>query len=191
MNKAPRIALIAAACTGILMTTSACSSYRESSVRNPAPCPNIIVLNEAARLVEFDGEQQAEDIAWTGEIANVSLSCRYLDDKPIKASLNIDFALGKGPKAEGRRKDYTYFVAVTRRDLEVIAREEFTIGANFNRSRDIIAVREKIDSLVIPRASEKTSGTNFEVIVGFALTRQQAIYNRSGKSLKFPDLPDT
>ena len=181
MNKALAAALFAA-----LFAVSGCgaNSAREA---NPAPCPNVVVLNEAARIVDFAGEERIEDVAFTGEIAKVDLQCRYFGSKPINASVKIDFAFGKGPKATDDKRTYTYFVAVTRKDLEVIEKAEFQIPVKFG-SDDVVRLRDKIDEIVIPRAGEKTSGTNFEVIVGFSVTPKQAIFNRSGKSLKYPEL---
>ncbi len=170
------------------LAMTGCGSTEAAQARNPAPCPNVIVLDDASRMIEFDGEQQLEDIAFTGEITDVTLNCRYFEDKPIDAVVEIDFALGRGPNGQTPTRDYRYFVAVTRTDLEVIAKQEFLVRAEFGDKRDIVQSREKIDEILIPRKSEKTSGTNFEVIVGFVLDREQVIFNRSGKSLKFPNL---
>lgn len=188
MQKPPFATRISAGLLGLVMILGGCSGSTASLERNPAPCPNVLVLSEAARIIEFDGEESLDNVAWTGEVANVSVSCRYFEDKPITGSLEIDFNLGKGPKGDGRIKEYNYFVAVTRRDLEVIAKKEFTVRGDFGGANSVDSVRENIKSFVIPRAGDKTSGTNFEIIVGFSLSREQLIYNRSGKSLKFPNL---
>lgn len=185
MNKALAVALIAA------LAASGCASNenaRASRERNPAPCPNVIVLNDASRLVDFDGEPALDNVAYTAEIVWVELNCRYYGDRPIEASMNIDMAFGRGPKGEAPRRDYAYFVAVTRKDVEVIAKQEFIVPVQFGDSRAIRTVQEKIGKIVIPRANEETSGANFEVIVGLVLTPDQVVYNRSGTSLKFPNL---
>ncbi|MEO0879394.1 MAG: hypothetical protein AAFY22_06720 [Pseudomonadota bacterium] len=185
MNKVLVLALIAAA------TFGCASSERQKAARekNPAPCPNILVLNDAARLIEFAGEEQSlENVAYTAEITNVSLGCRYFADKPIDASIEIDLAFGRGPKADAAEKEFTYFVAVTRRNLEVIEKAEFTIPVKFGKKSNIALIEQEIDEILIPRANEQTAGSNFEIIVGLALTPAQARYNRSGKSLKFPNL---
>ncbi|HXI88100.1 MAG TPA: hypothetical protein VNH64_11610, partial [Parvularculaceae bacterium] len=44
---------------------------------NPAPCPNVIALADAARIIQFDGDESLENIAYTGEILGVHLECRY------------------------------------------------------------------------------------------------------------------
>ena len=185
MSKAVVSALIAA-----IFGISACSSNdKESRERNPAPCPNVIALGDASRVIEFAGEDQTLDnIAYTGEIVNVTSVCRYFGDNPIDASVEVELAFGKGPKGENGEKYFKYFVAVTRTDLEVIAKENFVVPVDFSDKRRIVVKVEDIDKIGIPRATEQISGSNFEIIVGFALTPQQAIFNRSGKSLKFPEL---
>ncbi|MEO1242068.1 MAG: hypothetical protein AAFX54_09175 [Pseudomonadota bacterium] len=184
MNKLLAGALIAA----VAAPVGCSSTNRAAREANPAPCPNVIVLSDAARLVEFDGEQQIDDVAYTAEITNVTTRCRYYDDRPIDAEVDVNFAFGKGPKGADGEKYFKYFVAVTRKDIEVIAKKDFYVAADFNDDRIVVVKEEEIDKIVIPRAGEETSGLNFEIVVGLSLTPEQTIYNRSGKSLKFPQL---
>jgi len=185
MNK-----LLAGALFAAVLGAAGCSAFgnREAREKNPAPCPNILVLMDASRVIEFDGEERLEDIAYTGEITNAEIVCRYVEDKPIDAEISIDLAFGKGPKGESGEKVFKYFVAVTRKDLEVIAKNEFLVQTKFDSKKTIVLEKEKIDKIFIPRAGDHISGTNFEIIVGFSVSRDQVIFNRSGKSLKFPDL---
>lgn len=182
MNKLLTGALIAA------VATAGCAGNRAERERNPAPCPNIVVLNDASRIIEFDGEETLENIVYTGEIANVAIGCRYFEDRPIDAAISIDLAFGKGPKAVADEKVFTYFVAVTRQDLEVITKTEFEVPVKFSDKRTIVLKEEDINKITIPRMDENVAGTNFEIVVGFAVTREQVLFNRSGKSLKFPHL---
>jgi hypothetical protein len=185
MNKLLAGALIAA-----VVGVAGCSGFGSTTAadKNPAPCPNIVVLLDASRIIEFDGEERLEDIAYTGEITNVEVGCRYVEDKPIDAEISIDLAFGKGPKGQNGDKVFKYFVAVTRKDLEVIAKTEFLAPVKFTDKNTIVVKKEDIDKIFIPRAGEHISGSNFEIIVGFSLSRDQIIFNRSGKSLKFPNL---
>lgn len=185
MNKALALALLAAA-----VAASGCSSStsRAARLKNPAPCPAGVVLADAARLVEFDGEQRLEDVAYTAEIIGLDVSCRYFEDRPIDVAMSVNIAFGRGPKGAERRHDFKYFVAVTRRDMEVIEKAEFTIPVEFDDDQAMRLVKDEIDRILIPRLGKDTSGTNFEVVVGLVMTPQQATFNRSGKSLKFPDL---
>lgn len=184
MNKLLAGALFAAAATSY-----GCSSNsKEAREANPAPCPNVLVLSDAARSLEFDGDQKLDNIAYTAEITGVNVACRYFGDEPIDAEITIDMAFGKGPKGAAGQKVFKYFVAVTRKDLEVITKKEFAVAADFDDDKNLVFAEEEIDKIIIPRNSEEISGVNFEVIVGLSLTAEQAIFNRSGKSLKFPDL---
>ena len=183
MYKASAFALIAA-----LLGVAACASTAERKASNPAPCPNVMVLNDAARLVEFSGDEVVENVAYTAEITNVSVGCRYFGEEPIDTEIAVEIAFGRGPKGEAEDKLFTYFVAVTRKDLEVITKKEFTLPVKFNDKRSVVVFEDDIDEITIPRAGEEISGENFEIIVGLKLTPQQAIFNRSGKSLKFPQL---
>lgn len=188
MNKALTGALIAAA---VLASGCGGNSAKESRLareRNPAPCPNIVVLSDAARQIEFAGEEQIEDVAYTAEIQNVDLQCRYFGDKPIDATARLTFSFGRGPKGADPNRVYTYFVAVTRKDAEVIEKAEFQVPVRFKGDEKVVTLTDKIDQIVIPRASEKTSGSNFEIVVGLSVSPKQAVFNRSGKSLKFPNL---
>ena len=172
----------------VLATTAGCASNSREAERNPAPCPNAIVLADAARLVEFSGEQTIDDISFTGEITNISTSCRYFESEPIEAEIALDLAFGKGPKGADGEKEFKYFVAVTRTNLEVISKKEFVVPVDFKEGRRVVVSEQEINKIVIPRAGDHVSGVNFEIVVGFSLTPKQAIFNRSGKSLKFPEL---
>lgn len=184
MNKALTVALLAASA----LSVAACGSTKAKREANPGICPNALVLADAARLVEFEGEAAAENIAYSAEIENIELTCRFYGERPIEASVDIDFAFGRGPKGAVRDHNFTYFVAVTRTNLEVIEKAEYTIPVRFDEDDPVETLSENIEQIVIPRANETTAGTNFEIVVGFSLTPEQVIYNRSGKSLKFPEI---
>ena len=84
--------------------------------------------------------------------------------------------------------DDVVVVAVTRVDREVIVKEEYLLPVKFDDNESVRVIDQDISKITIPRRDDQTSGTNFEVIIGLVVTPQQAIYNRSGASLKFPDL---
>jgi len=181
MNKALALALAVAA------ATAGCASddSKAKRAKNPAPCPPVVVLKDAARMVDFAGDQTLENVAFSAEFVKAQLDCRYYSDKPIEATLRVKMAFGKGPKADADRHAFGYWVAVTRKDTEVIEKVEYLLPIDFG-GETMRIVDDEIDEIVIPRANKDISGTNFEIVVGFTLTPQQAVFNRSGKSLKFP-----
>lgn len=154
-------------------------------LRNAGPCPYVKTLYDAARYVEFkEGKEASADVGYTGEIQGISAGCEYKDDKPIRVAMEVLFELGKGPDAQGQSKTYRYWVAVTDRNREVLAKQTFELKADFPAGQDRIFKREEIQNIVIPRATSTTSGSNFEVLIGFEVTPQMAAFNRLGKRFR-------
>ncbi|MEM1106245.1 MAG: hypothetical protein AAGH87_07620 [Pseudomonadota bacterium] len=151
--------------------------------QNAGPCPAAASLYESARIVELEGGENFGNITYTGEITGVRLFCRYTGDNPLQAQLELDFAFGKGPLGAEDRHTYRYWVAVTRRNGNVLAKEEFFTEANFSNAR-VDAVEETLADITIPRMDETISGANFEILVGFVLTEDQLAFNRAGKRFR-------
>lgn len=150
---------------------------------NAGPCPFVKVLYDAARYVELDGGRAAASaVGYTGEIQGVTAGCRYFNDDPIEVQMNILFDLGRGPMAQGDRRTYRYWIAVTERNEAVLAKEYFDLPVNFDGSST--ASVTEAQSVVIPRASATTSGGNFEILIGFEVTPEMAEFNRSGSRFR-------
>ena len=152
--------------------------------RNAGPCPFGKVLYDAGRYVEFaEAREAAGAVSWSGEIQSLSAECRYREDEPIVIDVDVNFSFGKGPQAQGEAKSYRWWVAVTERNKNVLAKEYFATDARFNGA-DRVAVTERLGGIVIPRASQTVSGAQFEVLVGFDVTPQMATFNREGKRFR-------
>jgi hypothetical protein len=160
-----------------------------------------------AQVSGNDKDQQAEDAArkkrdqeWTprqaplpshknvgpcpyvGEIQGISAACQYIGPAPIKVEFEVLFALGRGPQAQGARKDYAYWVAVTDRNRQVISKEYFNVAADFGHDDRVLERRDH--ELTIPRANPTVSGGNFEILIGFDVTPEMAAFNRDGKRFR-------
>ncbi len=150
---------------------------------NAGPCPYVKVLYDAARYVELaDDRATIANVGYTGEIEGVSADCEYREADPIRLDMQILFDLGRGAQATDDRKTYRYWVAVTERNSAILAKEYFDLPVNFEGQRET-SVREE-RTIVIPRADVSTSGSNFEVLVGFDVTPQMAEFNRSGSRFR-------
>ncbi len=155
------------------------------ALRNAGPCPFVKSLYDAARYIEFKDNREASAAAgFTGEIQGISAGCQYKDEQPIKVSMEVLFLLGKGPQADGRQKTYRYWVAVTDRNRTVLAKETFELPITFPEGEDRVYATEQMAEIVIPRAGIATSGSNFEILVGFEVTPQMAAFNREGKRFR-------
>jgi hypothetical protein len=181
ISSAVRWAGLAAAATAL----TACSGMREAlnDEENAGPCPNAFALHDAARLVEFKqpGVELYENVAYTAEIQAVRTFCRYYRDRPIDAEVELEIGFGKGPAGQDREHVYNVWVAVTRTDVAVLDKATAPIRVQFPRGEDRLYIRREIDNITIPRANKDTSGSNFEILVGFEVTPEQLEFNRLGK----------
>jgi len=154
------------------------------AMRNSGPCPFVKALYDAARIVEFkDTREASANVVYSGEIQGISAGCEYKDEEPIKMMMDILFEVGKGPLATSDSKTFHYWVAVTDRNREVIARQEFDLPVQF-KGKDRVYVSDTIGNITIPRGTQTTSGANFEVLIGFDVTPQMAEFNRQGKRFR-------
>lgn len=154
-------------------------------VQNVGPCPFVKVLYDAARYVELkDNREQVSAVGFTGEIQSLSSVCQYKAAEPIRVQTQVLFAFGRGPEAVGSSKTYRYWVAVTDRNRDVIDKAYFNLPVNFPAGQDRVMLTDTLKGITIPRASNKVSGSNFEVLVGFDVTPEMVSFNRDGKRFK-------
>ena len=161
-------------------------SIGEAGDANPGPCPRAFALYDVSRIVEIngDGAEKFGNVGFTGEIDAVRSLCRYYADRPIVADLTIDFSLGRGPAADGETVTYNYFVAATRKNIDVLEKVVVPLTVTFPAGQDRMQVTEKVDQIIFPRANDTTSGENFEIIVGFVVTPEQRVFNADGKRFR-------
>ncbi len=175
--------LVLAALPLVLMGCKTVSGVLEEK-KNIGPCPAALVLWDAARKVEIHGAEKYENVGFTGELLGTRSFCKYYDDNPLTADLDIDMAFGRGPAAEGDTKEYKYFISVVRKDMAVINKQVFSTNIRFKSGEQIVYRTEHFGKITIPRAKENTSGSNFEIIVGFELTPEELEFSRSGKRFR-------
>jgi hypothetical protein len=155
------------------------------AMRNAGPCPFAKTLYDASRYVEFKDNQEASAaVGFTGELQGVSAACAYKSDDPIRVTMNLLFELGRGPQAQGSSKTYRYWVAVTDRNREILAKQYFDLPVTFAAGQDRVYKSETLGGIVIPRATATVSGANFEILVGFEVTPAMADFNREGKRFR-------
>jgi len=106
------------------------------------------------------------------------------NDRPIEGDIEITFDLGRGPASNGDTAVYEYFIAITRKNVDVIEKELFPMQVTFPAGQDRVRVVETVDNFVIPRATPTTSGVNFEIIVGFEVTPEQRAFNAEGRRFR-------
>jgi hypothetical protein len=153
--------------------------------KNAGPCPYVKVLYDAARYEEFKDNQEASgSVAYTGEIQDITSDCQYNASQPITVKMDVKFAFGRGPEGKSAHKTFNYWVAVTHRNREVLAKQEFQLPVDFPAGQDRVGWIDHIKEIVIPRADRTVAGDNFEVLIGFDVTPEMADFNRQGKRFR-------
>lgn len=150
---------------------------------NAGPCPYVKILYDAARYVELvDNRAATANVGFTGEIEGVTADCEYRGSDPITVDMNLLFNLGRGPQAAADTRTYRYWIAVTERNQAVLSKEYIDLPVDFDGQRTASATDSR--TIVIPRASETTAGSNFEILVGFEVTSEMAEFNRNGSRFR-------
>ena len=150
---------------------------------NAGPCPYVKILYDAARYVELEGGRAAvANVGYTGEIEGISSDCEYREADPIRVDMDVLFNQGRGPQATGEQRTYRYWIAVTERNNAILSKEYFDLPVNFEGQRTASVTEKR--TIVIPRAGIDTSGSNFEILVGFDVTPEMAEFNRSGSRFR-------
>jgi len=150
---------------------------------NAGPCPYVKVLYDAARYVELaDNRAALANVGFTGEIEGVAAGCSYRDLEPITVQVDVLFNLGRGAQATGDQRTYRYWVAVTERNNAILAKDYYDLPVNFDGARTASVTEHK--TIVIPRADLTTSGSNFEILVGFEVSPEMAEFNRTGSRFR-------
>ncbi|MEM7729565.1 MAG: hypothetical protein AAF311_09850 [Pseudomonadota bacterium] len=179
-------ALAAALAVSGCRSTQEVLEFGEAGERNAGPCPRAFALFDASRIVEFRGDGQSfGNVGFTGEIESVRSLCRYVGNNPITGDVDITFNLGRGPAAEGQAEAvYQYWVAITRKNIAVIDKQTFPLQVTFPEGADRVTITQSVEDFSIARATDTTSGENFEILVGFEVTPEQREFNNSGSRFR-------
>lgn len=170
----------------------ACSWF--SGAKRQPPCPRIVVLDDAQRLVRFAPGGGTDLSAMVNDIRMVRAggNCSY-DEEGVEVDMLVTIAARRGPADRSRKAPAKYFVAIMNAEEKIIAKRVFDVTLTFPVNIDAGSLT---DSLVqkIPLA-EGERGSRYRIIAGLQLTPEQLKYNRDWAKIKTPgalrDIPIT
>lgn len=141
------------------------------------PCPQAVVLSDAARQVKFNGQgRDLTDVLFEASIETGQLACEY-DDNVLDVDLQVRVVAARGPANSDRLANVSYFVAVARTDQTVLARESFDIAIPFPGNRTRVSGLEEIGQVITLTGDEH--GGHYRIYVGLDLTHEELEYNRA------------
>lgn len=148
-----------------------------SEPTSPDPCPIAVVAEEAARLTRFDPgtNRDPRNILFEAEIPGLNGDCGH-GDTEIDIDLQVRIVAGRGPANTTQQATIPYFVAITRTDKTILAREAFEATIEFPGNQTRNETIEEIEQ-TIP-FGEGDSGANYVIVVGFEMTPEELEYNR-------------
>lgn len=135
-------------------------------------CPKIDVLSDATKITEFEGKRAPQFNAIMGDQA---LQCVVKDGVAhMRLKFKVTGALLAGAAAAPRK--VSYFVVIID-GQQVLAKEVYSLALPFAKGRRNVSVDERINQVDIPIRSG-ASASDYQIMIGFQLTREQVEYNR-------------
>ena len=148
----------------------------------PPPCPNIVIVRDAAELTQFlpGPGRDLTDVTLEARIADFQGFCETdLEDNgtgTVEVELQLIMAATRGPAAATRDATVRYFVAIADTDETILAREVFETSINFEGNRNRLGFAEELAQTIPLRAGQ--FGDAFNIFVGFELSDEDLAYNR-------------
>lgn len=163
-----------------LFTVAAC---QQGPSAPPPPCPNIVIVQDAAELTQFlpGPGRDLTDVTLEARVADFRGFCDTdLADHgtgAVEVEMELLLVATRGPAATSREARVRYFVAIADKDENVLARAEFDTDITFEGNRNRIGFAEELTQRI--PLDRGQLGDDFSVFVGFALSDEDLKYNRN------------
>lgn len=166
----------------LVFAVTACTVFQEEEP--PPPCPRISVLGDAGTLTRFrpGPGRDLTDVLYEGVVTGVTGSCAYADDGKRALSMKISLVIeaARGPANRDGRAAFPYFVGITDSARNVLNKQRFSVTVVFPGNRTRLVVTDNPVALEIPVKAGR-AGQDFEIFVGFQLSRPELEYNRRAR----------
>jgi len=166
-------AVIGALLAGLL---AACSTGPDPEAAQG--CPRVAIVADAAQAEQYrpGPGRDLTDLSSRAQIVEIFGNCAY-GEGAVRVAVIMPIVAERGPALSGSEVDYAYFVAVTDRDWNVIAKRVFPVNLQFESGVGFAAVLEELEQ-AIPLESPRQAA-EFQILIGFALDREQLARNLS------------
>tara|TARA_R110002110_G_scaffold376568_2_gene586839 strand:- start:352770 stop:353336 length:567 start_codon:yes stop_codon:yes gene_type:complete len=147
----------------------------------PPPCPNIVIVQDAAEITHFlpGPGRDLTDVTLEARIADFKGFCDTDIEDDGSGVVDVDLQLllvaTRGPAAVTREATVKYFVAIADTDDNILAREEFETSVAFEGNRNRQGFAEELVQKIPLQAGQR--GDAFNVFVGFVLSDDELKYN--------------
>jgi len=161
-----------------LFVLAACQQGPEAP---PPPCPNIVIVQDAAEITQFlPGEgRDLTDVTVEARITDFRGFCDtdIEDDRTgaVDVEMQLLLVATRGPASTTRDASFKYFVAIADAEENILAREEFETSITFEGNRNRVGFAEELKQKIPLQAGQL--GDAFGIFVGFVLSDEDLKYN--------------
>lgn len=166
-------AVVAALLAGLM---AACSSGPDPEAAQG--CPRVAIVADAAQAEQYrpGPGRDLTDLSSRAQIVEIFGNCSF-GEGAVRVVVGMPIVAERGPALSGSEVEYAYFVAVTDRDWNVIAKRVFPVILEFESGVGFAAALEELEQS-IPLESPRQAA-EFQILIGFALDREQLARNLS------------
>lgn len=169
----------AALMLAVLATGCAALQRDPFEVEDIGPCPEVLVLREAATGVWFVPESSGAltDVMYQTAIEPARSICSY-DDEANAYDIELEVAISAtvGPAIKDFEITVPYFISVVGPGGKILVKEVFESEMAFEPGDRWIEVEERSLQSIFPGPND--SGADFDIVIGLQLTPEQLAYNR-------------
>jgi hypothetical protein len=160
-----------------------CSWFKPK--KPPPPCPRIVVLEDAKRLVNFAPGGSTDLSAMVSDVRMVRAggACTHRDGE-VQVELVVTVAGRRGPADRSRKAPAKYFVAIMNPEDKVIAKRVFDVTLAFPANVDAGSQTDTLVQRIPLQKGERAS--RYRIVTGLQLTPEQLKYNRDWAKVKTP-----
>ncbi|MEM8800236.1 MAG: hypothetical protein AAGF15_09190 [Pseudomonadota bacterium] len=138
-------------------------------------CPGVAIVENTGALTVFSGlGRDQDDISYRATLSQLSRSCKEDEELGVENEVTFSIVARKGPAAISDFITIPYFVVVSRGAEDIIAKRVNEVEIDF-AGRQVAGVRETLRQNFPDLEALKAN--EYEVLVGFQLDNDQAIYN--------------
>jgi hypothetical protein len=162
-----------------LAAVAALAGCRQRDDVGAPPCPKVAVLSDAAHLALYRNGpgRDLTDIKYEADIGRISGECIYKKgNTAVTVSMKLLITAKRGPADRDRLLDFVYFVAVVDAQSNILARREFPSQIEFAPEQPQVVTVEELEEII--KLTKDQPGSDFQVLVGFKLDRDQVEQNR-------------
>jgi hypothetical protein len=165
------------AAVALVALLAGCSLFEKKDTR---ACPRVEIVSDLSRLVKFrpGPTRDLNDVLYTARFDDVKTGCTY-DKTGVTVEMTVSLRGERGRAGLALPTgDVTYFVAITDRNQNIAAKQNFTSQFTFP-DKGTAAIDDELVQRIPLRPT--APGSDHTLILGFQLTPEEIDFNAKNR----------